>query len=90
MWDTFYQVLCDLMVKIWKKEYINTDIIDGGGWEFKIRFKDIHRTTGGMNAYPKKILLDGRKIKPYDMLYNALDKLSSGIFEETYKNNDWW
>ena len=90
MWDKFYQVLSDLMIKSWEKKYVNLDIIDGGGWEFKIRFKDIHRTTSGMNAYPKKILLDGKKIKPYDKLNEALDELSSGIFEETYKNNDWY
>ena len=72
------------------KKYVNLDISDGGGWEFKIRFKDINRATGVMNAYPKKILLDWKKIKPYDKLNEALDELSSGIFEDTYRNNEWW
>lgn len=61
MWDNFYQVLTDLMIKSWEKK-VSLDIIDGGGWEFKIRFKDINRATGGMNVYPKKILLDGKKL----------------------------
>ena len=83
MWEKFYQVLCDIKVKEWEKEYSDIGIIDGGGWELKIRFKDIHRTTGGMNAYPKKMMVYGKKIDPFDMLYDAIDDLTSGVFKET-------
>lgn len=83
MWEKFYQILCDVKVKEWEKEYSDIGIIDGGGWEFKIRFKDIYRTTGGMNAYPKKMMVNGKKVDPYDMLYAAIDDLTSGVFKET-------
>ena len=83
MWEKFYQVLCDIKVKEWEKEYSDIRIIDGGGWEFKIRFKDIHRTTVGMNAYPKKMIVNGKKVDPYIMLYKAIDELSSDVFKET-------
>ena len=69
MWEKFYQILCDIKVKEWEKEYSDVGIIDGGGWEFKIRFKGIHRTTGGMNAYPKKIMVNGKKVDPFKVLY---------------------
>ena len=83
MWEKFYQILCDIKVKEWEKEYSDIGIIDGGGWEFKIRFKGIHRTTGGMNAYPKKIMVNGKKVDPFKVLYKAIDELTNGVFKET-------
>ena len=83
MWEKFYQVLCDIKVKEWEKEYTDIGIIDGGGWDLKIRFKDIHRTTGGMNAYPNEMILNGKKVDPFDMMYDAIDDLTSGLFKET-------
>ena len=83
MWEKFYKVLCDIKVKEWEKEYTDIRIIDGGGWDLKIRFKDIHRTTGGMNAYPNEMILNGKKVDPFDMMYDAIDDLTSGLFKET-------
>lgn len=83
MWEKFYHVLCDIKVKEWEKEYTDIRIIDGGGWDLKIRFKDIHRTTGGMNAYPNKMILNGKKVDPFDIMYDAIDDLTSGLFKET-------
>ena len=39
MWEKFYQVLCDIKVKEWEKEYTDIRIIDGGGWDLKINLK---------------------------------------------------
>ena len=36
-----------------------------------------------MNAYPKKMMVNGKKVDPYDMLYAAIDDLTSGVFKET-------
>ena len=83
MWEKFYHVVCDIKVKEWEKEYTDSRIIDGGGCDLKIRFKEIHRTTGGMNAYPNKMILNGKKVDPFDIMYDAIDDLTSGLFKET-------
>lgn len=36
-----------------------------------------------MNAYPKKMKVNGKKVDPYDMMYDAIDDLTSGLFKET-------
>ena len=40
-----------------------------------------------MNAYPRKIMVNGKKIDPYEMLYNTIDDLTSGVFKETRDND---
>ena len=50
---------------------------------FENKFKDIHRTTGGMNAYPKEMILNGKKVDPFDLLYDSIDDLTSGVFKKT-------
>ena len=85
MWDDFYKLLCDIKLKEWEKEYFDKSILDGGGWEFRIRFKDIHRTTVGINAYPNKLILDDRLIDPWEHLYEGLNNLTSGYYANQFK-----
>jgi hypothetical protein len=77
-WERFYQALCDIQVKKWDKQYVNHRIIDGGGWSLNIRFRDIYRSTEGMNAYPEPMVLDGQEVDPFDLLYDAVDQLTGG------------
>ena len=60
-------------------------VIFAGGWEFRIRFKDIHRTTIGINAYPNKLILDNRLIDPWEHLYEGLNNLTSGYYANQFK-----
>ena len=79
MWDDFYQILCDIKVKEWSKSYVNMHILDGGGWIFKIRFKDINRSIRGDNDEPQAIVLNGIRVLPKQVLHKAIEELSSGV-----------
>ena len=54
-------------------------ILDGGGWIFKIRFKDINRSIRGDNDEPQAIVLNGIRVLPKQVLHKAIEELSSGV-----------
>lgn len=90
MWDRFYDALIKIRVKNWKKEYLNHFILDGGGWYFKVRFRDIYRSVSGMNADPDEFINgEGEHIVPMTVLEEAIDDLSSGMFRKVLEDAKW-
>lgn len=91
MWDRFYEALTEIRVKEWKKEYMNHFILDGGGWYFKVRFRDIYRSVSGMNADPEEFVnATGELVAPMEVLEEAIDELSSGLFNKVLEDAKWW
>ena len=79
MWDQFYNILSDINVKKWDKRY-EERLLDGYGWIFRIRFRDIHRTIKGFNSSPSDIFICGARVNPLDELVYAINELTSGIY----------
>lgn len=76
MWNDLYLTMKQIHLQQWERWYMNTDIFDGTAWEFRIRFKEIHRTIEGVNAYPEQ----------YGLLHHQLNRLSSGYLDNTELN----
>ena len=54
--EIFWQEIDELDVWSWKKEYANNDILDGFGWELKIKRKGKRkRKIRGYNSYPEDV-----------------------------------
>lgn len=52
--EIFWKEIDKLHVWAWEKEYINNDILDGFGWELKIKRKGKRKKKiEGFNSYPK-------------------------------------
>ena len=52
--EIFWKEIDELDVWEWEKEYINNEILDGFGWELKIKRKGKRkRKIEGFNSYPK-------------------------------------
>jgi hypothetical protein len=51
-WAAFRSELDQARVWKWKPEYINRNVSDGTGWEFKATYDDRKIDSSGLNAYP--------------------------------------
>jgi hypothetical protein len=52
--ELFWKKIDEFNVWSWKKEYTNNDVLDGFGWELKIKRKGKRkREIHGYNSYPK-------------------------------------
>lgn len=91
MWDRFYSVLLDIQVKDWKKEYMNHHILDGGGWSLRVRFRNINRAVSGVNENPEEFVnAAGELVAPMEVLEEAINELSSGLFNKVWEDKKWW
>lgn len=62
----------------------------GGGWYFKVRFRDIYRSVSGMNADTDEFINgEGEHIVPMTVLEEAIDDLSSGMFRKVLEDAKW-
>lgn len=63
----------------------------GGGWSLRVRFRDIYRSVSGMNADPEEFVnAAGELVAPMEVLEQAIDDLSSGIFRKVLEDAKKW
>lgn len=78
-------------VKDWKKEYMNHHILDGGGWSLRVRFRNINRAVSGVNENPEEFVnAAGEFVAPMEVLEEAINELSSGLFNKVWEDKKWW
>lgn len=70
-WITFRNILDEIDVWSWKKEYSDIRILDGIQWELSIHYIDASVDSHGDNRYPPK--------QDFDRLLNAVTHLIGGL-----------
>ena len=51
--DELIDILLEIDVFTWKKEYVNHNILDGMGWELEVNINGKYVHSEGINAYPE-------------------------------------
>ncbi len=51
--EKLQELLYDIKLLNWKKEYVDLDILDGTQWSIEIRMNEKSKMINGSNAYPK-------------------------------------
>lgn len=63
----------------------------GGGWSLRVRFRNINRAVSGVNENPEEFVnAAGELVAPMEVLEEAINELSSGLFNKVWEDKKWW
>ncbi len=71
-WKAFWLLVEQSGVRTWEGHYTNPDIVDGQGWDFKMKGPGLRIETRGINAYPGSDSLEPNAGSPFDILTAAI------------------
>ena len=63
----------------------------GGWWSLRVRFRNINREVSGVNENPEEFVnAAGELVAPMEVLEEAINELSSGLFNKVWEDKKWW